>query len=378
MMTKSPAGSVVVKVSHNRLQLVFTRRKKRHYLSLGLSASSKQNRNYAEMVALIMQNDILGGNFDESLSKYRPDRETGQQEAEVQEKAQIRDIWDKYADFKRPQRSQTTMAIDYERVSRWIDRFPVGCFDCAIEVRNWLLKQTTPAQAKRILKQLSGCGKWAVDSKLIQANTFSGLASSINASKASRAKEAIDPFSAEERDLIIQAFKDSGNHYATLVELLFRTGCRPSEAIALQWADISKDFKAITFQRAITTGENNRLAVKEGLKTQSKRVLPCGSALTEFLRSIAPDSHHRESFIFSSPTGCFVDLENFSSRDWRPTLTKLGIKPRGIYHTRHTFITNCLDSGMDAKDVAKLVGNSPEIIYKHYAGANKDVRSPDF
>jgi integrase len=45
---------------------------------------------------------------------------------------------------------------------------------------------------------------------------------------------------------------------------------------------------------------------------------------------------------------------------------------------RHSFITFCLEQGMDAKDVAKLVGNSPEIIYRHYAGAKKDLIASDF
>jgi integrase len=44
---------------------------------------------------------------------------------------------------------------------------------------------------------------------------------------------------------------------------------------------------------------------------------------------------------------------------------------------RHSYITFCLDAGMDAKDVAKLVGNSTEIIYKHYAGAKRDLIAPD-
>jgi integrase len=44
---------------------------------------------------------------------------------------------------------------------------------------------------------------------------------------------------------------------------------------------------------------------------------------------------------------------------------------------RHSYITFCLDAGMDAKDVAKLVGNSAEIIYKHYAGAKRDLIAPD-
>lgn len=62
---------------------------------------------------------------------------------------------------------------------------------------------------------------------------------------------------------------------------------------------------------------------------------------------------------------------------WRTVLTRLGIPYRKPYQMRHTFITLCLDAGIDAKDVARWVGNSPKIIYQHYAGANRDLEVPE-
>jgi integrase len=47
------------------------------------------------------------------------------------------------------------------------------------------------------------------------------------------------------------------------------------------------------------------------------------------------------------------------------------------YNTRHTAITLLLEAGLDAKDIARLVGNSPEIIYKHYAGNKRDLIVPE-
>lgn len=50
---------------------------------------------------------------------------------------------------------------------------------------------------------------------------------------------------------------------------------------------------------------------------------------------------------------------------------------RPPYQTRHTFITLCLNAGIDAKDVARWVGNSPEVIYRHYAGNKRDLQVPE-
>jgi integrase len=87
--------------------------------------------------------------------------------------------------------------------------------------------------------------------------------------------------------------------------------------------------------------------------------------------------YDRSQFIFRSPKGKFIDLHNFANRHWHPALKALGIESRNPYQMRHSYITFCLDAGMDAKDVAKLVGNSPEMIYRHYAGAKRDLIAPD-
>ena len=64
------------------------------------------------------------------------------------------------------------------------------------------------------------------------------------------------------------------------------------------------------------------------------------------------------------------------------------IKYHKLYQTRHTFITAALETPiptpdgrtkmLDAKDVAKLVGTSPKMIYEHYAGASKELFVPEF
>jgi integrase len=377
-MSRAAAGTPTIRNSNGSLQIIFNPRdgsKKRKCLSLGLP-ESKQNRIFAELAVKRIQNDILAGHFDGDLNKYKPQTFGKAKEVVPIDNLTIRDIWDSYTDYKRPQLSQTTIAVDFERVSTYIDRFPTKSFSDAVAVRNWLLNITTPGQAKRILKGLSACGKWAIKSQIITSNPFDGMAADISTGKGDDELD-INPFSIEERDLIIKQFWDDDSHYATLVEFLFRTGCRPSEAIALQQKHFSPGYKTITFEQSITIGENGHLTLKQGLKTQKKRVFPCGEGLSKFLKSIDPQTIFIDTFLFNSPKGKFVDIQNFASREWKPMLKKLGIEPRNIYQTRHSFITFCLDSGVDAKDVAKLVGNSAEVIYRHYAGSKKDLIAPD-
>ncbi|QYO66762.1 hypothetical protein [Leptolyngbya sp. 7M] len=86
--------------------------------------------------------------------------------------------------------------------------------------------------------------------------------------------------------------------------------------------------------------------------------------------------------MFPAPKGGVLDTHNFLNRVWQPVVNALveaGKVQQYLpqYNARHTFITLMLDAGVDAKDVARWVGNSPEIIYKHYAGNIRDLSVPE-
>jgi integrase len=58
------------------------------------------------------------------------------------------------------------------------------------------------------------------------------------------------------------------------------------------------------------------------------------------------------------------------NRTWRPVLEELVDENKireylPLKHCRHTFITLALEAGIEVKDVAALVGNSPDVIYRH-------------
>jgi integrase len=61
----------------------------------------------------------------------------------------------------------------------------------------------------------------------------------------------------------------------------------------------------------------------------------------------------------------------------KPILLAAGVDYRKLYSIHHTYITFRIDCGMDTKDVAKLVGNSPEIIYRHYTETKRNLVAPD-
>jgi integrase len=244
--------------------------------------------------------------------------------------------------------------------------------------------------AKQFITRLCACCHWAIQSGLIAENPFTGMATEIKLPKSQNAEDDINPFTIAERDAIIEAIesdrfcpKASGfkhSRYAPLLKFLFFTGCRPSEAVALQWKHISSDFRIISFEQALIEGEDGTM-VRQGLKTQERRRFPCNGKLQTLFRSIKPENFNPEGLVFPSPEGKWVDTNNFRNRTWKKVLSGLGIEYRKLYQTRHTFITYALDpehGKLDVKDVARLVGNSPEVIYRHYAGNKRELFIPEF
>ncbi|NEQ43758.1 MAG: site-specific integrase [Leptolyngbya sp. SIOISBB] len=164
------------------------------------------------------------------------------------------------------------------------------------------------------------------------------------------------------------------SHYTPCIEFLFFTGCRPSEAAALTWEKVGVE--TLRFDCAAVSGMP-LTDIQEGTKTQRYREFPINDQLKAVLGKVKASTQDPDALVFSSPKGKGIDIHNFSCRAWTKILAALDLPHRKFYQTRHTFITLCLDAGIDAKDIAKWVGNSPEMIYRHYAGRNPNLDAPE-
>ncbi|MGB3756307.1 MAG: tyrosine-type recombinase/integrase [Rivularia sp. (in: cyanobacteria)] len=399
----SKRGSVQVKNSNGRLQIVFSHpitteageiRSKRFYLSTR-HGDTPLGRQQASTIAAKIQRDIDYGEFDATLAKYKPAASLETVTSFSRKATPTQDLeklWEQYTEFKKPQISPSTYAVDYRKYRNHIANLPTKSLDDAVAIRDYLIANLTPNTAKRTLTNINACCNWTMKSKLIESNPFQGMAKDIQIPKSETTEYKINPFTPEERDAIIKAFEDNllYSYYAPLVKILFFTGCRPSEAIALEWKHINE--KYITFEQAITISSKG-FAVKNGLKTQSQRRLPVNNQLREILSSIKPENNNPGDFIFKSKKGGIVDFGDFLNHAWKGDKNHRGKQIDGIvtklvkqgvvseyrkpYQCRHTFITLCLEADIDAKDIGKWVGNSPEVIYKHYAGSKPNLEVPE-
>jgi integrase len=321
-------------------------------------ADSKENRRLAQAKAAQIESDIILERFDQTLQKYKPyvapRQESGGQ--------LLCDLWQQYTLFKSRTLSPSSIR-DFKKVANHIQRLPSQSLSRSRVITNYILDNLSPDAARRVIMQLNACCEWAAEREIIPTNPFKGVRSL----KVSSGR-AINPFTAEERDLIIEVFEREPQHqpYSTFVRFLFLTGCRTSEAVGLQWKHIDPSVSFILFQDAVVEGHR-----KGTTKTGKTRRFPINRTLKELLLSLQPSSPKPELPIFTDSVGGLVRPNNFLRRHWHPVVKSLPICYRPQYNTRHTFITLCLDEKIPIAQVAAWVGNSPRVILDHYAGLTR-------
>ncbi|MEH1955948.1 tyrosine-type recombinase/integrase [Nostoc sp.] len=371
---------VGIEVSKGYLRLRFPRalfNGNQKYLSLNLT-DTLENQVAAEIQVRRIELDILAGYFDPTLAKYKADHTATPKKQKVYS---LLELWEKYTQFKSGQVQESTLVRDYSLIEKRIRALPTADINQAVMVRDHLLSTYSAETAKRTLKQMNACCNWATLSKLIESNPFKDLAKSI---KTKRKDSTILTFNREEIKIIIDAFDNNKycpkyspmphSYYANYVRLLFLSGCRPEEAVALKWKHITPTH--ITFAEAVPSD----VRIRKDTKTHQIRLFPINNQLRELLNNIGYGE--AEKLLFCNRNARELNTHNFLNRVWKPILTKLGndaliryYLPQ--YNCRHTFITLSLEAGISVKQIASWVGNSPEVIYKHYSGIIKQLEVPE-
>ncbi len=207
-------------------------------------------------------------------------------------------------------------------------------------------------------------------------------------SLATKGKKQIQAYEPEEVKGIVKAFyknsylKKSSRYphsfYAQMIEFISLTGCRPSECHALTWNDIMKknDKLYIQFNKAYSVG-----ILLDHTKTHNTRFFPVNKQLKKLIEAISI-MENKNNLIFPSVSGGYVNQKTFNRRYWKIVIKGLiddGILDKALhsYSLRHSFITRLIRQGVDIATVAKLSGNSTDMICRHYLASQEDFEIPE-
>ncbi len=202
----------------------------------------------------------------------------------------------------------------------------------------------------------------AVEEGLIERNPV--LRASSRKLRASRRQRlTADPLTPEE----IRGFlANVAEEFRDLYSIWFRVGWRSSEIVALRfrWLDFAR--RTIVLQRA-------RIPRWGGVEAEPKtgrRMVDCSYA-PEIFQTLERMRCSRgkfdiDDFVFVDRRGRPLSQEWLNKRIWKPALRRAGIRERGQYCIRDTFITLALSAGEDPGWVAQVCGTSEQMIFRHY------------
>jgi len=309
------------------------------------------------------------------------------QSAEKPSELNLLTLWSQYKIAKKNLVAATTQKGDWpevDRALRALAAFSPECLEFTASSASAFLVELLELYAgsttRKILLYARAANIWAIEEELLAKNFYSRLFKNIP--KSQKRGRSGKCFEKQEIEHILAAFASNKfvskfsahthSHYRGYVEFLALTGFRPEEAIGLTWADIKNN--RIIVSRAYSQG------ILKSTKTYETREFPVNSQLGNLLKSLPKT----QSLVFSSPEGGYINQHNFSERYWKPIIQELVAAGKveeylPTYNLRHSWITRMLRSGLDIATVAKLAGNKPDTIMKHYLAAKtQDLVLPEF
>jgi integrase len=156
--------------------------------------------------------------------------------------------------------------------------------------------------------------------------------------------------------------------------LVFGTGVRRRELLALHWQDVGLNEGLLHIRRTLVRVRNydggerkTRLACHEPKTAHSRRTIPlpegCLVALTHRQERQAKErlslgeAYHDEGLVFCLADGKPLDPRNFA-RSFGQILRRAGLPQMRVHDMRHTFATLMLELGESPKTVQTMLGHS--------------------
>jgi integrase len=368
---KEAKGTVKLESDKGWLRLRFTHTGKRRAFALGLP-DTNINRKFAEQKARQIELDIISGNFDPTLKKYRPQKTKKKIEADLitAEELILRFIEHKsqFLSSRSLEKYQTILThlisfnlkgktVVYSLALRSVVELEQDCSD---QFYQYLSRKLAPITLKQSIVCLSACWQWGIEQEIIKFDPWKPLLKRIKVPP----KQMPKPFTKGEIQAIIQGFKQDRyySYYFEFVEFLFGTGCRTGEAIGLCWKHLNEDCSTVWIGESLSRG------IRKATKTNRARTITLTSRLQSLLLSMKSKNFDLERPVFTTRKGNLIDDHNFRNRAWKSILAKVGVEYRKPYNTRHTLISHALDQGMNPVAVAQLTGHDVQTLYENYAG----------
>ena len=136
-------------------------------------------------------------------------------------------------------------------------------------------------------------------------------------------------------------------------------GLRIGEALALKTSDINLERNLIHISRTLTFDKDHKLIMGEFPKTFAGiRDVPIPRFIREeIINQMRLAENHKENLLFVNSQGNYADPKN-ANKFLKSTLKKVDINDITTHSLRHTYGTRCIEAGMRAVALQRLMGHS--------------------
>lgn len=168
-----------------------------------------------------------------------------------------------------------------------------------------------------------------------------------------------------------------------LIAILWRTGIRLGEALALRWSDVKVEQGTISITKQLVEVGGKKLetppksarGVREiPIPDEALALLVAHKEAQDAEREARFPTWNSEGFVFCTERGTQARHRN-TIRAWHTIRDRAGLKPAGVHALRHTFASLSLQAGMDLAILSALLGHeNPAFtarIYAHVLTATK-------
>lgn len=272
---------VYVERDRQRLRIRVIYQGKKHQFSTGLM-DTKANRAFAQGIASRIELDMISGQFDSTMVRYRP-QVVGSNPAGVS----CAELFRRFTKARRFEGLSNGALEKYKAVEANLERHLKDIEASALSDRavgNFvatLQERVSNGTARQYLYLLRSAWDWGKGQCPVKENPWTARISKVKPLPRKKRK----PFTELEIQAILKGFKQHRHykHYYPFVLFQLNCGTRPGESSSRTWADISEDFSTALIRRSHSRG-----VTRQKTKTGINREISLNPTVQALLKELCP------------------------------------------------------------------------------------------
>lgn len=227
------------------------------------------------------------------------------------------------------------------------------------DIQNYLntLKDYSNSYIRKLMEQFNQAYRLAMNKGYITRNPMAEVIKP----RSTKPDKQVRALTLEEQQIFTDYLmnkKIDEEPYKNVYLIQMYMGLRISEALALRSGDIDLKRNLINVNKTLTTDKYGKTIMGNTTKTYAGiREIP----IPQFIRNSIIEQmrfaeNNKEKQLFLSPNGNYIDSRN-ANAILKLRLAKLGIEGISTHSLRHTYGTRCVEAGMRAVALQRLMGH---------------------